>query len=110
MRRVWLIGGMVVAIAGLEAGTTGMAMANNDQEFDALVSFSPGSEEGRNLLQMSDMELGSVVGGDASNSLETMRVSLDDALSRQVNQILTQTLTVQRGNQRRHSRLCHSGR
>lgn len=99
MRRVWLIGGMVVAIAGLEAGTTGMAMANNAQGFDALENFSPGSEEGRNLLQMSDMELGSVVGGDASNPLETMRVSLDDALTRQVNQILTQALTGQRGNQ-----------
>ena len=99
MRRVWLIGGMVVAIAGLEAGTTGMAMANNDQEFDALVSFSPGSEEGRNLLQMSDMELGSVVGGDASNPLQTMTVSLNDGLTTQVHQILTQALTGQRGNQ-----------
>ena len=99
MRRVWLIGGMVVAIAGLEAGTTGMAMANNDQGFDALVSFSPGSEEGRNLLEMSDMELGSVVGGDASNPLQTMTVSLNDGLTTQVHQILTQALTGQRGNQ-----------
>jgi hypothetical protein len=99
MRYLQLIGGVVMAAAQLQGGTTGIAMANNAQSYDALVNFSPGSAEESSLLQLSDMQLAAVVGGAMDTPSQTMRVSSGDLGPGEVKQILTQVLDRLRTNQ-----------
>jgi hypothetical protein len=98
MKARWIISGLVAA-AGLQAGTAGMSMADNSQAFDALLDLIPGTEEEATLLQMSDVQLDSVVGGQIGLPFQTMGVSSADVISGQVNQIINQVLAAQKTNQ-----------
>jgi hypothetical protein len=93
MRHVWVLSGMMVALVGLEASLTETAMASTPPLYDALVGFGPDAAEDRNLAQLSDKQLASIVGGEASNPLQSLRVSVPEASSGIVNQNFTYVLT-----------------
>jgi hypothetical protein len=84
---------MMVALAGLEGNNIEMAMASPPSFYDALTAFDPDGAEDNDLAQLSDRELASVIGGDAGNPLQTLRVSVPEALRGILNQNFTYVLT-----------------
>ena len=93
MKHVWVLGGMMVALAGLEANPTETAMASTPGFYDALAAFAPDAAEDRNLAQLSDRQLASIIGGEASNPLQSLRVTVPEASRGIVNQNFTYVLT-----------------
>jgi bacteriocin-like protein len=89
MKHVWVLSGMMVALAGLEANPTEMAMASTPPLYDALAAFGPDAAEDRDLAQLSDKQLASIIGGEASNPLQTLRLSVPEASKGIVNQNFT---------------------
>jgi hypothetical protein len=96
MKGTWMIGGLMLAATGLEAETGGAAMANNSQQYDALLNLAVGSEDETSLLQMSDTQLASIIGGEVGSPLQVPG-GLSGDQSRQVTQILNQVLAGQNG-------------
>jgi hypothetical protein len=99
MNRVWRISGPIIVALGLQAGTMGVAAADNSQEFDALVDLHPGDGGETTLLEMSDGQLASVVGGEVGFPIQSMGVPSNPSISNQVTQILNQVLAGQKANQ-----------
>lgn len=93
MRRVWFLTGMMVALAGLEGNSTETAMAIPTSFYDALTAFGPDASEDSDLAQLSDRELASIIGGEAGNPLQTLRVSVPEASRGILNQNFTYVLT-----------------
>ncbi|WP_447599723.1 hypothetical protein [Nitrospira sp. Nam80] len=99
MNRVWMISGPIIVALGLQAGTMGVAAADNSQGFDALVDLNLGDGEETTLLEMSDSQLGSVIGGEFGFPIHSTGVSSNPSISSQVTQILNQILAGQTMNQ-----------
>jgi hypothetical protein len=93
MKHVWVLSGMMVALAGLEANPAKMAMASTPPWYDALAAFDFDAAEDRDLAQLSDRELASVIGGEVSNPLQNLRVSVPELSRGIVNQNFTYVLT-----------------
>ena len=93
MRPVCFLSGMMVVLVGLDGHTTDLALASTPPFFDALVDFGPNTGQDTDLSQLSDVELSSILGGEASNPLQTLLVMVPEPSRGIVNQNFTYVLT-----------------
>ena len=99
MRYWWLLRAVAMMVGGLGGGLAGVPTADSSEPYDALVNFSIDGRETRSLLEMSDAQMASVVGGELGNSLQTFGLPSADQLSEQLTRILNQALTARPGDQ-----------
>jgi len=98
MRR-WLLRAVVMMVGGLGAGLAGVTAADSSEPYDALLNFTIDGRETRSLLELSDAQMATVVGGEHGNSLQTFGLPSADQLSEHLTRILNQALTAGPGDQ-----------